>query len=161
MGMENVLQAQRNAAHVESCSSNAPIGIFFGFKILPPLIAGFQITSLISRRGGSPWVRYFFEDFFQNIDFWAEDAQNIFLESLEVFLKIFQKFFSYHTFWKFSAQWRKCRWCKKSACPGAGNTPKSPMGQKIDFFKVRDIVTPIEPRKKKHQTNVSSALKTF
>ena len=46
MGMENVLQAQRNAAHVESCSSDAPIGIFFGFKILPPLIAGFQITSL-------------------------------------------------------------------------------------------------------------------
>ena len=33
--------------------------------------------------------------------------------------------------------------------------------QKIDFFKVRDIVDPIQPRKKKHQTNVSSALKTF
>ena len=43
----------------------------------------------------------------------------------------------------------------------AGNTPKSPIGQKIDFFKVRDIVTTIQPRKKKHQTNVSSALKTF
>ena len=50
---------------------------------------------------------------------------------------------------------------KKTACPGAENTPKSPMTQKIDFFTVRDIVTPIEPRKKKHQTNVSSALKTF
>ena len=35
------------------------------------------------------------------------------------------------------------------------------MGPKIDFFKVRDIVTPIQPRKKEHQTNVSSALKTF
>ena len=47
MGMENVLQAQRNAAHVKSCSFDAPIGIFFGFKILPPpLIAGFQIISL-------------------------------------------------------------------------------------------------------------------
>ena len=35
------------------------------------------------------------------------------------------------------------------------------MTQKIDFFKVRDIDTPIQPRKKKHQTNVSSSLKTF
>ena len=35
------------------------------------------------------------------------------------------------------------------------------MNQKVDFFKVRDIDTPIQPRKKKHQTNVSSALKTF
>ena len=50
---------------------------------------------------------------------------------------------------------------KKSACPGAGNTQKSPMTQKIDFFKVRDIDTPIQPRKKKHQSNFSSALKTF
>ena len=33
--------------------------------------------------------------------------------------------------------------------------------KKIDFFKVRDIDTPNQPRKKKHQTNVSSALKTF
>ena len=51
--------------------------------------------------------------------------------------------------------------CKKSACPVAGNTTKSPMTQKIHFFKVWDIVTTIEPRKKKHQTNVSSALKAF
>ena len=35
------------------------------------------------------------------------------------------------------------------------------MTQKIDFFKVRDIDTPIQPRKKKYQTNVSSALKSF
>ena len=35
------------------------------------------------------------------------------------------------------------------------------MSQKVDFFKVRDIDTSIQPRKKKHQTNVSSALKKF
>ena len=35
------------------------------------------------------------------------------------------------------------------------------MRQKLDFFKVQDIDTPIQPRKKKHQTNVSQALKTF
>ena len=40
---------------------------------------------------------------------WSQHAQNIFLESLEVFLKIFKKFFSYHTFWKFSAHGCKCR----------------------------------------------------
>ena len=91
---------------------------------------------------------------------WSQHAQNIFLESLEVFLKIFKKLFIPH-FLKILCQWRKCRCGKKSACPVAGNTPKWLMGQKIDFFKVRDIVTPIEPRKKKHQTNVSSALKTF
>ena len=33
--------------------------------------------------------------------------------------------------------------------------------QKMQFFKVWDIVTIIEPRQKTHQTHVSSALKTF
>ena len=44
---------------------------------------------------------------------------------------------------------------------GLGTPQNRLMTQKIDFFKVRDIDTPIQPRKKKHQTNVSSALKTF
>ena len=51
---------------------------------------------------------------------------------------------------------------------GKKKVPKSPFlrkncltCQKIDFFKVRDIDTPIQPQKKKHQTNVSSASKTF
>ena len=35
------------------------------------------------------------------------------------------------------------------------------MTQQIYFFKVCDIDTPIQPRKKKHQTNISSALKSF
>ena len=38
---------------------------------------------------------------------------------------------------------------------------KSRMTHKIDFFKVQDIDIPIQSRKKKYQTNVSSALKTF
>ena len=33
--------------------------------------------------------------------------------------------------------------------------------QKIEIFKVHDIDTIIQPRKKTHQTHVSSALKTF
>ena len=44
---------------------------------------------------------------------------------------------------------------------GLGTPQNRSMTQKIDFFKVRDIDTPIQPREKKHQTNVSSALKTF
>ena len=35
------------------------------------------------------------------------------------------------------------------------------VGQKNDFFKVQDIDTPIQPRKKKHQTSISLTLKTF
>ena len=35
------------------------------------------------------------------------------------------------------------------------------MRQKIDFFKVQDIDTPIQSRKKKYQNNVNSDLKTF
>ena len=33
--------------------------------------------------------------------------------------------------------------------------------KKLNFFKVQDIDTPIQPRKKKHQTHVILALKTF
>ena len=33
--------------------------------------------------------------------------------------------------------------------------------KKLNFFKVQDIDTPIQPRKKKHQTDVILALKTF
>ena len=44
---------------------------------------------------------------------------------------------------------------------GGWKRQKWPMNQKIDFFKVQDIDTPIQPRKKKHQTDVILALKTF
>ena len=50
---------------------------------------------------------------------------------------------------------------KNQLAQGLGTPHNRSMTQKIDFFKVRDIDTPIQPRKKKHQTNVSSALKTF
>ena len=39
--------------------------------------------------------------------------------------------------------------------------PKIAHDTKNHFFKVQDIDTPIQPRKKKRQTNVSSALNTF
>ena len=40
-------------------------------------------------------------------------------------------------------------------------TQNHPGGQKMRFFKVRDIDTIIEPGEKEHQTDVSSALKRF
>ena len=48
---------------------------------------------------------------------------------------------------------------KNQPAQGLGTPQNRPWAKKIDFFKVRDIVTPIQPRKKKHQTNVRSALK--
>ena len=52
-------------------------------------------------------------------------------------------------------------WVQKSPFSGGWKRQKWLMSQKIDFSKVRDINTPIQPRKKKHKNNVSSALKTF
>ena len=49
---------------------------------------------------------------------------------------------------------------KNHFCRGL-RRPKIAHDPKNRFFQVRDIDTPIQPRKKKHQTNVSSALKTF
>ena len=85
-----------------------------------------------------------------------------FLETLEIFWKIPlifpQNFHPGHS----NGAFKIVPNVKKSRFQGRGwKGPKSLMTQKIDFFKVRDINTPIQPRKKKHQTNVSSALKTF
>ena len=44
---------------------------------------------------------------------------------------------------------------------GLGTPQNRPMTQKNRFFQSPDIDTPIQPRKKKHQTNISSALKKF
>ena len=52
-------------------------------------------------------------------------------------------------------------WAQKSAFSWGWKRQKLLMPQKIDFFEDRDINTAIQPRKKKHQNKVSSALKTF
>ena len=52
-------------------------------------------------------------------------------------------------------------WAQKSAFSWGWKRQKLLMTQKIDFFEDRDINTAIQPRKKKHQNKVSSALKTF
>ena len=52
-------------------------------------------------------------------------------------------------------------YCKKSQFQGAKMAQNHPGGQKMRFFKVRDIDTIIEPGEKEHQTDVSSALKRF
>ena len=79
--------------------------------------------------------------------------------------KILKKFSSSHHFLKFFGPWCKGRPCKKRkmALPRPLWTgPKIGCRTKnVDFFKVRDMLTIIWPRKKEHLTNVSSPLKTF
>ena len=112
-----------------------------------------------------PWVCHFFPHFSQKMDFWAttwsQDAQNIFLETLEIFWKIPRKKISKFLPWALLMGPSKLSPCQKITFAGGWEGQKSLMTQKIDFFKVRDIDTSIQPRKKKHQTNVSSALKLF
>ena len=42
---------------------------------------------------------------------------------------------------------------------GLGAPQNHPTSQKIDFFKVRDMDTLMQPRKKKYENDVTSALK--
>ena len=79
--------------------------------------------------------------------------------------KILKTFLCSHHFLKFFGPWIKGRPCKKRimALPRPLHTgPKMGCRTKnVDFFKVRDMLTIIQPRKKEHLTNVSSPLKTF
>ena len=66
--------------------------------INPPLVSFCRDITQVAKRGGRvTWDSDFFEDFFLKIDFWAttwsQDAQNIFLETLEIFWKIPKKIF--------------------------------------------------------------------
>ena len=106
-----------------------------------------------------------FSKIFPKIDFWAttwsEDAKDIFLESLENFGNITrQLFFKIFILGTFTGNFKIVPNFKKSSFWG-WKGQKSRMTQKIDFPKVRDIDTPIQTRKKKHETNVSSDLITF
>ena len=78
---------------------------------------------------------------------------------------IVKKFSCSHHFLKFFGPWIKGRPCKKRilALPRPLHTgPKMGCRTKnVDFFKVRDMLTTIQPRKKEPLTNVSSPLKTF
>ena len=76
------------------------------------------------------------------------------------FLKTSENFFSKFSSGALLSGISKLPYCKKSRFQGLKGQ-KSLMTQKIDFFKVRYINTAIQPQRKKHQTNVSSALKTF
>ena len=79
--------------------------------------------------------------------------------------KILKKFSCSHHFLKFFGPWIKGRPCKKRIISLPRHLHTGPkMGcrtKNVDFFKVRDMLTIIQPRKKEHLTNVSSPLKTF
>ena len=79
--------------------------------------------------------------------------------------KILKKFSCSHHFLKFFGPWCKGRPCKKRKMalprPLWTGLKIGCRTKNVDFFKVRDMLTIIWPRKKEHLTNVSSPLKPF
>ena len=63
----------------------------------------------VAKRGGSPWVCYFWDFFLKNwflSDYVVPACPKYISGKLRSFSENFSKnHFSYHTFWKFSAQW--------------------------------------------------------
>ena len=119
----------------------------------------------MSLNGGVLVIVTFFDFFLQNIDFWGPrrflDPLKVWGDTLEHFWKIPKKNFSINLFSKGKPPpWRKSL-LQKMTILGAEITQNGSGGQKMRFFKVRDIDTIIEPGEKEHQTDVSSALKRF
>ena len=91
---------------------------------------------------------------------WSKKAKKRFFEILEdflkVLLKIFEKSFSWQSLavglWGFLMQ-------TNVVDHGLGTSQTRPTTQKIDFFKVRNMDTLMQPRKKKYENDTTSALK--
>ena len=100
----------------------------------------------------SPWAGCFFFLQQRHLRHWAENSQKVWYNKIFFHTTLFENFLPNGV----SAVDVQNQPAQRLGTPQNHHT-----AQKIDFFKVRDIDTPIQPRKKKHQTNVSSALKTF
>ena len=91
---------------------------------------------------------------------WSKKAKKIFFEILEDFskllLKIFEKTFSWQSLavglWSFLVQ-------KTWLIRGWEHPKITRLAKKLIFFKVRDMDTLMQPRKKKYENDVTSALK--
>ena len=128
----------------------------------------FQVMSYITQvaKRGGPCVRDFFGLFFLKnrflSDYVVPACPKYISGKLRSFSKNFSKIFVHTTlFENFLPTNVSAVDVQNEPAQGLGTPQNRPLTQKIDFFKVRDIDTPIQPRKKKHQTNVSSSLKTF
>ena len=118
----------------------------------------------VAKQGGVPVFRTF-SDFFLKNRFLSDYVVPACPKYISGKLRSFSKNFSkkiFHTalFENFLPNSLSVADAKMSL-PRGWEHRKSPMTQKIYFFKVQDIDTPIQPRKKQHQTNVGSALKKF
>ena len=118
-----------------------------------------------TNQGGVPGFSSFWHFFLDASDFWAtiwsQHAQNIFLESLEVFLKIFKKIFFIPHFLKIFCPRMQVSLMPKISLPRGWEHPKIAHRPKNRFFQSPRYRHPNRTTEKKHQTNVSSALKTF
>ena len=116
-------------------------------------------------------------------DFWLTTIFSVFVENIFGSLKSFQFFlssyiilivllnsvnlsrkkeFPFEVFFNFWKDWNEQKKALlKILCFQEKSWKDWLNDQKMQIFKVWDIVTIIEPRKKTHQTHVSSALKTF
>ena len=129
----------------------------------------FVYITQYTNQGGVAWVYPFFEEKILIFDFWAtiwsQRPQNTSPDSLDVSLQDSKKISCSHHFLKFFGPRCKGRPCKKRKMalprPLWTGLKIGCRTKNIDFFKVRDMLTIIWPRKKEHLTNVSSPLKTF
>ena len=111
----------------------------------------------------------FWKIFFLKSDFWAAkwslDATKLSADSLEVTLQDSNKILMFTHFFRFPSENMQHLLMQKTlfeAPKGLCNRAKNVLRvKKCRFFKVRDTLTTMLPRKKKHRTIVVSPLKTF
>merc|ERR1712025_1362002 len=99
----------------------------------------------VAQRGGSLSLLHFQTFFLKNrflSDYVVPACPKYISGKLRNFSKNFSKIFFIPHFLKIFCQQRKCRCCSKSACPGAGNTPKSLHDPKNQFFSKSEISIP-------------------
>ena len=111
----------------------------------------------------------FWKIFFLKSDFWAAkwslDATKLSADSLEVTLQDSNKILMFTHFFRFPSENMQHLLMQKTlfeAPKGLCNRAKNVLRvKKCRFFKVRDTLTTMLPRKKKHLTIVVSPIKTF
>ena len=105
---------------------------------IPPPVSYCHDITQFTKQGGVHGFSSFWHFFLDASDFratiWSQDAQNIFLESLEVFLKIFQKIFFIPHFLKIFCPWMQVSLIQKISLPRGWEHPKIAYGPKNRFF---------------------------
>ena len=118
-------------------------------------------TSESCKKPGKKWYKIAFFGITRFlIDYVVQESQKNIFWNFRRFFESFAK-----NFWKiFLVGVACCRfvgasWCKNAVDQGLGTPQNCPTSQKIEFFKVRDMNTLMQSRKKKYENYVTSALK--